>query len=457
MSCGCATPNVVLESPSPILSQDKVQLKKDGKPINPVTLVQAVYEADSGERLDIAIGRNNHLGIPYKKNFKETMLQIPPAYRRYGMVVTVTTNEDKLRHLVYTGCNTSDTLFSDENNWGDFAKISDEDILAIIDRLGALTDTYCQRGEWVDDNTIRIYRNDNTHFDITKVIPPEITFQVTPSNISGFDSVDASFTIKATEGSDTVEPTILLDGQPYVSGTTVNYTESKRVVIKVSYKNKVQEFPFNINITKTTYTLEASVSPTTINKGDKATITARVVSNNPNADLTGFAITVDNSPIGNGEVTPTNTKDYVVKATKSGITVLNSPKTLRVNVIQPTTKYKVYHGNRTITEEEYNQGLTEASYVRREDLTGFTEYNEGTNPIIVEFGEFLDDFGFWGMAVDKRLLPTINKVEVEFIGQFFEQSSNDYIVRDMEIDGVMYNCIKDITVNDIQKIKFRIS
>lgn len=34
-------------------------------------------------------------------------------------------------------------------------------------------DTHCTGGTWVDDNTIRIFKSDGTHFDITKAVNPE--------------------------------------------------------------------------------------------------------------------------------------------------------------------------------------------------------------------------------------------------------------------------------------------
>ena len=58
------------------------------KKIYPVTLLQAVYDACTGVRLDRLLASINSIYLPYAGSFKETVLTVPAKQRRIGLIIT---------------------------------------------------------------------------------------------------------------------------------------------------------------------------------------------------------------------------------------------------------------------------------------------------------------------------------------------------------------------------------
>lgn len=114
---------------------------------------------------------------------------------------------------------------------------------------------------------------------------------------------------------------------------------------------------------------------------------------------------------------------------------------------KPVETFKVYFG--------YRETINEGEYIRQEDLKEFREFK--TLPVELHFGESKEDvFGYWGIAIDKRLLPNgITSMEMEAIGQFMPMEGG-YIIDTITIDNQEYWFIKDSDLEEINPIGLRI-
>lgn len=91
--------------------------KLTSKDVFPVGLVQAIYDAISGTRLDDILTHYNYLHIGYKGTDEQTRLAVPIAHRRKLLVIQYTDYENKTRLEQYIGENINDNEWQDTNNW----------------------------------------------------------------------------------------------------------------------------------------------------------------------------------------------------------------------------------------------------------------------------------------------------------------------------------------------------
>lgn len=96
---------------------DKVSNSLVDKNVFPVGLVQAVYDAISGMRLDDILTHYNYIHIGYKGTDELTRLAVPIAHRRKLLVIQYTDYEDKTRLEQYIGNTINDEDWKNSNNW----------------------------------------------------------------------------------------------------------------------------------------------------------------------------------------------------------------------------------------------------------------------------------------------------------------------------------------------------
>lgn len=119
---------------------DKVSNSLVDKNVFPVGLVQAVYDAISGMRLDDILTHFNYINIEYKGTDELTRLAVPIAHRRSKLIIQYTDYEDKTRIEQYVGKTINDNDWQDSNNWiapfseGDYTVyVTKEQLQEIID------------------------------------------------------------------------------------------------------------------------------------------------------------------------------------------------------------------------------------------------------------------------------------------------------------------------------------
>lgn len=87
------------------------------KDVFPATLVQAVYDAISGMRLDDILTHYNYINIEYKGSEEATRLAVPIGHRRTHLVIQYENYEKAIRIEQYVGKNINDEEWKDTHNW----------------------------------------------------------------------------------------------------------------------------------------------------------------------------------------------------------------------------------------------------------------------------------------------------------------------------------------------------
>lgn len=106
------------------------------KKIYPVTLLQSVYDACTGVRLDSLLATINSIYLPYRGSFKETMLTIPAKQRRPGLIVTFKDYSNVINTVRYKTDNftIADEQWGTRSNWEGWTFDSViEDLAAALD------------------------------------------------------------------------------------------------------------------------------------------------------------------------------------------------------------------------------------------------------------------------------------------------------------------------------------
>lgn len=106
------------------------------KKVYPVTLLQAVYDACTGVRLDRLLASINSIYLPYAGSFKETMLTIPAKQRRNGLIVTFKDLSGVINTVRYK---TENVTIADEQ-WGTRSNWEGWTFDSAIDDLAAAID-----------------------------------------------------------------------------------------------------------------------------------------------------------------------------------------------------------------------------------------------------------------------------------------------------------------------------
>lgn len=85
----------------------------------PVNLIQSVYDARTGVRLDRLLATINSIYLPYCGSFDTTMLQVPAQQRRVGLIVTFKDLNGVINTVRYKDTNVSiaDEPWANKANW----------------------------------------------------------------------------------------------------------------------------------------------------------------------------------------------------------------------------------------------------------------------------------------------------------------------------------------------------
>lgn len=89
------------------------------KKFYPVSLLQAIYDARTGIRLDRVLASINSIWLPYAGSFGATMLQVPLKHRRNGLIVTYKDLLGVINTVRYKNIASSinDEQWSNQSNW----------------------------------------------------------------------------------------------------------------------------------------------------------------------------------------------------------------------------------------------------------------------------------------------------------------------------------------------------
>lgn len=87
------------------------------KNVFPVTLVQSVFDAITGIRLDDILSHYNYINLQYKGTKELTRNAIPVAHRRKGLVIQYKDYDSNTVIEQYVGKNINDDDWQHEDNW----------------------------------------------------------------------------------------------------------------------------------------------------------------------------------------------------------------------------------------------------------------------------------------------------------------------------------------------------
>lgn len=338
-----------------------------------------------------------------KKNTTPTV--IPTAY-----------NDTELRNAINQINKRLDNLVDNDTIYDDSA------IRELIENLKRLipTDTnkFAVRGEWIDDNTIRIHFNDGTHIDIAKtiVVIPKFNYTVGPNITSS-------------------RPT----GQ-YDKGTQISVSPATiRGKVFSKYADSVQG-----DVTTPRHTF-------TINEDRSLTV---VYNDLPRYTITGVGVTLSDANPFQGEtvrvtITTPPGKRLVsvvdsVEGNKGTIAnysfVAQADRTITAtfeDIVNP----KIYFGH----QEGYDTDMSvEATKEASVEVTALPVELSFANIIPVEN---LGVHGYWGIAVPKELAPTKPTIQTLFNGAWTNMLEGSMNIVEDTIDGKPYWVFMDKTKN----------
>lgn len=110
-----------------VLAEDN----KTRKNIFPITVIQAIYDAQHGHRLDSILGNINCIYVPYAGTDIDTKLLVPIINRRKGLLLTYVDYDNNIWCSQYNGDLTSDEEWVKEDNWKEFSVFPDEEDITI--------------------------------------------------------------------------------------------------------------------------------------------------------------------------------------------------------------------------------------------------------------------------------------------------------------------------------------
>lgn len=87
------------------------------KDVFPVSLIQAVFDATNGERLDSILSRFNFIDMEYKGSIIETRNSVPILYRRPGLIISYCDYENYTHIEQYVKNEINDTVWIQNENW----------------------------------------------------------------------------------------------------------------------------------------------------------------------------------------------------------------------------------------------------------------------------------------------------------------------------------------------------
>lgn len=298
----------------------------------------------------------------------------------------------------------------------------DSAIRELIENLKRLipvdTNKFIVRGEWIDDNTIRVHFNDDTHLDIAKsiIVTPKFNYTVGPNITSSRPA-----------------------GQ-YDKGTQISVSPATiRGKVFSKYVDSVQG---DVTTPRHTFTLNEDRSLTV------------VYNDLPRYTITGVGVTLSDANPFQGEtvrvtITTPPGKRFVsvvdsVEGNKGTIAnysfVAQANRTITAtfeDIVNP----KIYFGH----QEGYDTDMSvEATKEASVEVTALPVELSFANIIPVEN---LGVHGYWGIAVPKELAPIKPTIQTLFNGAWTNMLEGSMNIVEDTIDGKPYWVFMDKTKN----------
>lgn len=293
------------------------------KKVFPVTLIQSIFDAITGNRLDQILALNNHIWLPSRGSKKETRLQVGINARRAGLIVSFKDYDNIIYSQRYINKDSvADEYWGSDDNWEDvFVGLGDTDFIEQVKQYII---------NYIKDNISEIIPSTGFKFQIVEELPSV-----------GQDNI-IYLILDSTSQEDTntyIEYVWLSDEQKYeVLGSLGNIVVDSS--LNSSSENPVQ----NKVITEALNRINAELFPLSISvsgggifeKRTTQTITVRWVVKEGSNTVTPDTVTVNDEVQSSSvsskvfENVTTNTT-YTVKATKDGTTVQGSTSAVFVN------------------------------------------------------------------------------------------------------------------------------
>lgn len=145
---------------------------EDGTPVNkdvfPVALIQGTFDAITGERLDDILTRYNYIDIEYRGSEAESLIAIPTAHRRYGLIVSYRDYDNNTVIKQYRSEDLGNKEWINPDNWkepfalreGTLEEVVDDKLASdhVVNQIKGISETYIEENVRpdIDKNTTDI-------------------------------------------------------------------------------------------------------------------------------------------------------------------------------------------------------------------------------------------------------------------------------------------------------------
>lgn len=293
------------------------------KKVFPVTLIQSIFDAITGNRLDQILALNNYIWLPSKGSKKETRLQVGANLRRAGLVVSFRDYDNILYSQRYINKDSiADEYWGSDDNWEDvFVGLGDTDFIEQVKQYII---------NYIKDNISEIVPFTGFKFQIVEELPSVGQDNIIYLILDSTSQVDTNTYIEYVWLSDEQKYEVLGSLGNIVVDSSLNSSSENPV------QNKVITEALN-RINAELFPLSISVSGGGIfEKRTTQTIIVRWAVKEGSDTVTPGTVTVNDE----GQSSSVNSKvfenvttntTYTVKATKDGTTVQGSTSAVFVN------------------------------------------------------------------------------------------------------------------------------
>lgn len=112
------------------------------KDIFPISLIQSIFDAKSGIRLDSILSCFNFLFVPYAGSKEATRLQIPLISRRRSLIISYRDFDDSIVLEQYEGISKADEEWVKNRNWQEPFKNGNYNVNIDIEEINRLVNEY---------------------------------------------------------------------------------------------------------------------------------------------------------------------------------------------------------------------------------------------------------------------------------------------------------------------------
>lgn len=134
------------------------------KKVFPVTLIQSIFDAITGNRLDQILALNNYIWLPSRGSRKETRLQVGINARRAGLIVSFKDYDNIIYSQRYINKDSvADEYWGSDDNWEDvFVGLGDTDFIEQVKQYII---------NYIKDNISEIIPSTGFKFQIVEELP----------------------------------------------------------------------------------------------------------------------------------------------------------------------------------------------------------------------------------------------------------------------------------------------